>query len=258
MGARFLDADTAAGGSRDRFPATPASAVWGVRSNDPVTRGRALTTLVRAYWKPVYKHIRLRFRKSNEEAKDLTQAFFARALERPLFESYDPSKARFRTYLRTCVDNFVANQEQARRRLKRGGTAVVLSLDFDEAERELELSGPPDSVEAHFDREWARGLHALAVIRMEAELTRNGKERYFEVFSRYSLVPDEERPSYATLADELGLKVTDVTNYLAAARRTYRRAVLATLREITASEEELLLEAELLGVDPAEVAGSAA
>jgi hypothetical protein len=41
-----------------------------------------------------------------------------------------------------------------------------------------------------------------------------------------------------------------VTNYLAFARREFRRAVLAQLREMTGSEEEFQREAQtLLGVE---------
>jgi hypothetical protein len=42
-----------------------------------------------------------------------------------------------------------------------------------------------------------------------------------------------------------------VTNYLAIARREFRRTVLATLREMCANEEEFWREARaILGVDP--------
>ena len=62
---------------------------------------------------------------------------------------------------------------------------------------------------------------------------------------------DAGRPTYATLAGETGLRVTDVTNQLAWARRAFREIVLARLREVCASDEEFRAEArDLLGVDP--------
>jgi len=251
--------DTDIGGRRAAFPETPASAVLGVGSDDPVARGRAFQALVRAYWKPVYKAVRIKWRKNNEEAKDLTQAFFTRALEKGIFASYQPERGRFRTFVRTCVHNFVTNEHEAARALKRGGGAVTLQLDFDEAEGELTSGAslaPDVTFEEQFDREWARHLHAMAVRALRERLTAQGKEIRWRLFELYDLEEDpERRPTYAELADRFGIKTTDVTNWLHGARRDLRRIVLSQLRSITANEDEFRQEArEMLGVDSAELA----
>ena len=247
--------DTDIGGPRAAFPETPASAVLAARSDDPIARARGFSLLVAAYWKPVYKSVRVRFRKSNEEAKDLTQAFFTHALEREMFRSYDPARARFRAFVRTCLRNYVANDEEAARRLKRGGGAITLSLDFDQAEREIDLALPDVSFEDAFDRDLAESLRTAAVEELEKTLEARGKSVYFELFQRYDLGDPEGRPTYAALADDLGLKATDVTNYLHHARSLLRRIVLRKLREITASEEEFRDEAlAVLGIEPSELA----
>ena len=232
------------------FPATPASAVLAVSSDDPVTRGRAVQTLVLAYWKPVYKTIRTRWRKDRDEAQDLTQAFFARAFEKDVFETYDATRARFRTFLRSCLHNFLANEAAGAARLKRGGGTMLLSLDFEGADGELEgATGRAASPEEEFDRELARSLHELALADLRERLGGTGRARYWTVFERYELAP-EPRPTYAALAADLGLAATDVTNYLHFARRELRRILCDRLRRITASEEEYRSEArELFGVD---------
>lgn len=69
------------GGGDGRFPETRRSAVIAARSDDVAERRRALDLLIRAYWKPVYKYIRIRWNKSSDEAQDLTQEFFARLIE---------------------------------------------------------------------------------------------------------------------------------------------------------------------------------
>ena len=249
--------DTDIGGRRAEFPETPASAILAARSDDPIARARGFAALVGAYWKPVYKSIRIRFRKSNEDAKDLTQAFFTHALEGVVFQSYDPDRARFRIYVRTCLRNFVANQEEAARRLKRGGGALTLSLDFDDAEGEIDEAEKladvsQESFEDAFDREVKKSLQATAVRELHRKLREKDKETYFVLFQSYDLAGDAtERPTYAALAQEHGIKVTDVTNHLAYVRRELRRIVLSQLREITASDEEFRDEArELLGVEP--------
>ena len=237
------------------FPMTPGSAVLGVRSGDPVSRARAFTALVRAYWKPVYKRIRLRWRKTNEEAKDLTQAFFARAFERGVFEAYNPEGARFRTFVRKCLDNFVSNAEEMRTALKRGGGSIPMSLHFEEAELELARVGQvEESVhESLFDQEWVASLFAMSVGVLKSELEAKGKQIPFRAFEAYDLVDPAERPTYTALAEELGVKTTDVTNYLHSVRRRFRQIVLVKLREVTVTDDEFRSEAiELLGIDPDE------
>ena len=91
------------------FPLTRWSMVAAVRSDDPAERARALDRLCDAYWKPVYKYIRLKYSKAPDEAQDLTQGFFAEVLERDLLSRFDPAKSRLRTYMRLCADSFVLN-----------------------------------------------------------------------------------------------------------------------------------------------------
>lgn len=245
--------DFSRGAGRGRFPTTRRSAVAAVGSDDPAERARSFEILVHAYWKPVYKHLRVRWRRSSEDAAELTQGFFARALEQRMFSTYDASRALFRTYLKACLDRHVMKDAESRMRQKRGGGAVTLSLDFPAAERELDQLAPPapDTIETYFDREWTRHLVGITVDALRERCERGGKPLTFRVFERYVL--DDEtaaRPSYAELAAELGIKVTDVTNYLASARREFRRLLLDKLREITGSEEEFEAEARaLLGGD---------
>ena len=224
-------------------------------SADPETRRRGFETLVAAYWRPVYKYLRLKWRASGEDAEDLTQGFFARALEKGFFDRFDPARARFRTYLRACLDGFVANERQSARRLKRGGGAEHVSLDFAGAEAELGRQAPPESgdMDEYFHREWVRSLFGLAVEALRRRCAEAGKSVPFALFERYDLDgPDaERRSSYADLAREMGIPETQVTNHLAWARREFRRLVLETLEEATGSEEEFRAEARhLLGIDP--------
>jgi RNA polymerase sigma factor (sigma-70 family) len=236
------------------FPATRYSVVRGAASPDAAIRGRAFSSLVEAYWKPVYKYVRLKWQASPDEAEDLTQGFFARAFEKEFFRPYDPARARFRTFLRTCLDGFIANERKAAGRLKRGGSAHVVPLDFETAEGELrqhDVAVPAD-MDEYFEREWARSVLSLAVERLKAHYAGAAREKYFRVFERYDLEASASgvRITYADLARELGLSASDVTNYLAAARRQFRAFVLERLRELTASDQEFRDEARrLLGVD---------
>ena len=203
----------------------------------------------------MYKHVRLKWRRSVDDAQDLTQGFFLRALEKEFFASYDPRKGRFRTWLRVCLDGFVANEDKAARRIKRGGEAILLPLEFDTAEGEIASAEIPatDALERYFDAEWVRSLFGLAIEALRGECARRDKQVAFQIFERYDLDPaPDARPTYEGLSTEFGVPVTQVTNHLAFARREFRRLLLEKLREITVNDEEYRREARsLLGNDPA-------
>lgn len=247
--------ETLLGGRAGNFPATRHSAIHGVRSADPQERTRAFDAIVASYWKPIYKHLRLRWKASNEEAKDLTQGFLALALEKAWLERYEPERARFRTYLRACLDGFVSSERAAGARLKRGGGRRVLSFDFEGAETELARVEPADGEDPdeRFRREWTRELFGRAIERLRAECEAQGNARRFALFERYDLAGESRgaRPTYAELAEELGIPATQVTNGLFAARRAFRGHVLDALRSLTGSEDEFRDEARALFGDGA-------
>lgn len=238
-----------------RFPVTQLSAIVAASSTNPEERTRAFEVLVSAYWMPVYKYVRIKWNKPGEDARDLTQGFFAEAIEKNFFARFDPSKAKFRTFLRTCLDGFVANENKAASRIKRGGDVTILSLDFDGAEEQLRIAATPaaDAMDEYFDKEWARSVFSLALESFRAQMIATSKETHLRLFERYVLDAEDEatKTSYKALASEFKLSTTDVTNYLALARREFRRIVLEKLRELTATDEEFRREARaLLGVDP--------
>ncbi len=231
------------------FPATRHSMVAAMRSPRAEDRRSAFDTLVAAYWKPVFKYVRLKWHAPTEDAADLTQAFFLRAFEKDFFAGFDPSRARFRTYLRTCLDGFVANSRKADARLKRGGGATLIPIDFGEAERELafQAGNLVDDFDAYFHREWLRSLFAGASHRLRDSCEARGHAVRFAVFEQYDLAADErDCPTYAELARRLGLSSSEVTNELAAARREFRRLVLEALREQCATDEEFEAESRAL------------
>jgi RNA polymerase sigma factor (sigma-70 family) len=251
--------DTRIGGPSGKFPATRWSAVVAARSEDPRGRSRALDAILAAYWKPIYKYLRIRWNKSDEDAKDATQEFLAQLIEKEYLSDFDPAKARLRTFLRVCVDHFVANQTKAASRLKRGGDVLHVTLDFEGAEAEFARARSPltaaasaESFDQYLEKEFVRNLFTLAVTDLRTSCEARDKLRHFRLFERYDLDDsDASRPSYAELAQEFGIAVTDVTNHLAFARREFRRIALEKLREMTYSEEEFRREARsLLGVEP--------
>jgi RNA polymerase sigma factor (sigma-70 family) len=235
------------------FPATRLSLIDALRSPEPEVRTNALDLVVAAYWRPTYKYIRIRYHRSPEDAEDLTQGFFTRVVEKDFLAGYDSGKARFRTFLRVCLDRFVANQFQAQERVKRGGGKEVVPLDFAGAEVELQGGGAHGAItpEECFEREWIRSLFSRAIDALRARAASQGKALQLRIFEQYDLEGDSagEKVTYGSLAREHGLSTTEVTNYLADMRRQFRAEVLESIRELTAGEEDFRREVrDILGI----------
>jgi RNA polymerase sigma factor (sigma-70 family) len=229
--------DTRIGGSSSKFPATRRSAIVASSSAHPEERRQAFEKIVAAYWKPVYKLVRFQWCQSNEDAKDLTQAFFARAMEKHFFKDYCPKRGSFRTFVRTCVTHFVINESKHSRRAKRGGDQVMVPLE------DIDRAGA-QTVDELFEREWIRNLFSLAVDDLRTLCESRQKMVHFRIFERYDL--DADDLSYAQVAGEFAVSVTDVTNYLSWCRREVRRLVMERIRDLTVDDAEFRREASII------------
>ncbi|MCI0602530.1 sigma-70 family RNA polymerase sigma factor [bacterium] len=237
--------ETNTGGSRGRFPTTRYSAIASLRKSDASEKHQAWESVVRMYWKPVYKYLRIKWRKSSEDAEDLTQGFFTSAIEKNFFHSYDPRRSRFRTFLRTCLDGYLANENKAAKTLKRGGGALFVPYDFHQAEIELKQSRhSPDEI---FEREWIRALFSTALDAFRRSCEEQNKMIQFQIFEKYDLERDPvTKISYGELSETFGIPITTVTNYLSFARREFRKMVLRKLEEISGSQKEYRSDARRL------------
>src|SRR5262244_763337 len=226
----------------ESFPVTRLSVLAAARGSDAAERDRALDLLFAAYWKPIYKYLRLKFSQPPQDAQDLTQGFFTELLERDLLARFDPVKSRLRTYLRLCADSFALNEIKAASRKKRGGEITHVALDFSAAEDELRAQTvdpakipSPESLEEFFEKEWIRSLFSSAVDELKSLCEARGKQKAFALFESYDL-DGEENISYADLAARHGLSATDVNNHIAWTRREFRRIAMEHLHALCGSE----------------------
>ena len=210
--------------ARMSFPATRPSVVRDLGSVDPVRRAAAYEALARSYWRPVYVYIRLRWRRGPEDAQDLTQEFFTRAFEREYLSRYDPAKARFRTFVRTCLDGFLANEDKAAARLKRGGGVTHRRRRLRALRRgprgpcAQRRAGSGAVVPSRVDPRPVRRRRRSAA----RALRRRGTRRAFTLFTRY----DIEGPTRGAAADLRDPRARDRT----ARDRRHQRARLGAPR----------------------------
>lgn len=228
---------TEIGGANMAFRPTRWSLVrraFGEGASGPAAdEGRAaLGELIDAYWKPVYAFVR-RSGQPSEEAKDLTQAFFAQLLERGL-SGADPRRGSFRSYLLGALKHFMTDAHRRAATLKRGGGQRPLSLEAAQQADLLDATDREASPEQAFMRRWAEEQLGLASADLRRELEASGRAVRYEVFRR-SL----SEASYAEIAEALGISVGDVTNHLHRARRRLGALLRARVLPSVASAGEL-------------------
>ncbi|HYE98890.1 MAG TPA: hypothetical protein VEJ18_08265 [Planctomycetota bacterium] len=227
--------ETSLGGAARSFPET----VWEVVGPSART-GERLDALVRAYWKPVYGYVRAVWRRSNEDGKDLVQAFFAWLLESGALAKYDPARGRFRPFLKSLLRHFVQHQDEALGRLKRGGGVALLPLDDGLARLDAQLADPRyQDPESAFDRAWRTSLLDAAQAAVRDRLMAAGKEAAWKAFEAYDLADAEGRPTYRALAERMNLKEKDVENHLVFVREALRTEIREALLRTSARREDL-------------------
>src|SRR5258708_18209818 len=213
----------------DLFCATPphgfATTHWSVviaaRGSELPEAAAALEELCRTYWYPLYAFVR-RKGHSPHDAQDLTQAFFARLLEKNYVAQADRERGRFRTYLLAALTHFLADEWDKARRLKRGGGREIISFDAASAEERYRLE-PIDQLDAAklYERRWVTTLFDRVLARLEQEFRDSGKGGLFEGL-KSSLIAEDAGLSYAELGAQLGLKEDAVKQSVHRMRRRYR------------------------------------
>ena len=224
------------GGPRGSFQSTLWSLVLRAKNPDAADRRQALETLIRAYWKPLYVFVR---RKGNgvDASKDLTQGFFAELLAKDFLKHVDRDRGKFRTFLLTAIEHYMADEYDRAKAQKRGGGAAVLSLDFEGAELDVPRDGA-GSPDQEFKRDWAVRVMAQGMEAVKASFDDRGRAAEFEAFRGHLTSTRPEGASYEAMAAALGISVEDVRNRVRSARTRYREAILDVIRSYTDSEQE--------------------
>jgi DNA-directed RNA polymerase specialized sigma24 family protein len=163
-----------------RFATTQWSLVLEAGNRNTPEADQALCELCAAYWMPLYSFAR-RKGYSPEDAADRTQEFFSRLIEKSFLATADPQRGRFRTFLLTLFQRYLANEFEKDRAIKRGGTSTIMALDFDQAEAQCSTVLSDDqTAERVFEQQWAMTLLHRVVGLLNEEYLSRGKGELFE------------------------------------------------------------------------------
>jgi RNA polymerase sigma-70 factor (ECF subfamily) len=173
--------------------------------------------------------------KGHEDASDLTQAFFARFLEKRPLRSLAACRGKFRTFLLAAMTNFLVNDWEKSQAQRRGGGVKTLSLDEAAAEQRYQLE-PADPVtpETLFERRWAQTVIDVVIERLAAET----EEQRFEVLKGF-LLDDKGAVSYDDAAIRLGLSTSAVTSAIHRMRNRFRALLLEEVAHTVENPEDM-------------------
>lgn len=206
-------------------------------SDGPQVRA-ALEELCRTYWYPLYAYVRRRGR-SAEDAQDLTQEFFARLLKGNWVERADQQRGKFRSFLLTAMNRFLADEWDKGRAQKRGGGALVVRLQLDSAETRYGLD-PADHTtpEQIYERRWALAVLEEVLRRLGAEYEQEGRAEIFTVLNP-CLIGERDAQPYGELAAKLGVSEGTVKSTVHRLRQRYRRLLREEIANTVAGPGEV-------------------
>lgn len=221
------------------FHSTRWTLVLRSRGDAPEAR-TALGELCEVYWAPVFRFLRSEGR-SDDDSRELAQEFFARLLTRGGFDGADPAKGRFRSYLLGALKHFLADRRRNEGREKRGGGAVMESIDATTHDTAPGLQIADASAEIsdrHFDREWAFAVMDRSLKAVQADFEKAGKSAHFEALKPW-LVGDTDQLSQADAATRLGVTTGAVKVMIHRLRKTFRAAVEAEIAQTVPATEDI-------------------
>ena len=219
------------------FTTTHWSVVLDAQAKSPAAQA-ALEQLCRTYWRPIYSFVRRQGTKP-EEAKDITQGFFALILERKDFQSVRKEKGRLRSFLLASLKHFMMNERRDAATMKRDGGRTLIPLDgiesYDSSEFDRSNMLGADRL---YDRNWAFTVLDRVFARLREESERSANAPLLERLS--TLLSDEpDRPSQGEIAREFGMTENAVKQAFHRLRQRYRQLLREEVAHTVATPAEI-------------------
>lgn len=198
----------------------------------------ALEQLCKTYWPPIYSFLR-RSGHQPENAKDLTQGFFVHLLARERLKNVHPAKGKFRSFLLACLNNYVRNEWDKERAIKRGHGVEVVSIDVSDTEQRYGVT-PVDTLDPAkiFEQRWARVLLTQVLEQLKAKCAGNGKADVFATLQPY-LTGESGRGGYAEAAAKLQMTEGAVRVAASRLRDEFRELLRAEVGKTVDSPAEI-------------------
>jgi RNA polymerase sigma-70 factor (ECF subfamily) len=220
------------------FATTHWSVVLAAGQGESAPAQRALEALCRAYWYPIYAYVCRKGYKP-EEAQDLTQEFFAQLLAKDHFRLADRSKGKFRGFLLSRLDYFLAREWTRAHRQKRGGQFTFISMDEHPPEDRYSLEpADPETPETNFLRQWALAVLKQSMNALQRECEANGKARLFRE-AKHLISGERDGAAYAQISRSLNMGEGAVRVAVHRLRQRFGELLRSEVAHTVASEDEV-------------------
>ncbi len=221
-----------------QFATTQWSQVLAAQQGGDTESTQALDALCSAYWYPLYAYVRHQGHDA-DQARDLTQGYFAELLDKDFLKDVDPAKGRFRSFLLASLRHYLSHERDKATAKKRGGGATTLSFDARDAEARFEIE-PTDKLtpEQLFERRWAMTVLERAMNKLERESVASGDEEQFKRFKPY-LTGQEPRQAYKQVAVDLEISEGAVKTAVYRLRQRYGQSLRAEIADTVADPAEV-------------------
>lgn len=198
----------------------------------------ALNQLCQMYWQPVYVYIRT-WNKSDADAKDLTQGFFASILSKGSLDSVAPEKGKLRTFLLVAVKRFLANEHERESALKRGGGNQPISIDAEWADGRFRAEpASHESPDVLFERQWALTVLERVVSQLREGYAAKGKAALFDAL-KFTISPGAAKRPLAEIAADHGISESSAKVVSHRLRQRYRKMLHDTISDTIAPDGEV-------------------
>ena len=203
---------------------------------------QALSGFCQAYWPPLYSFLRHRGFPS-ADAQDLVQGFFAYLLEQNTLSRADQEKGRLRTFLLGSLQNFLFNEYDRTRALKRGGDRQIVSFEehLPEAEAAM-LATSHLSDAACYDLVWASNIVTRAWQRLQNDFVTEGKAEWLEELRPFVAGGSVTPPDQEGAAARLGVPIATLRTWLSRLRQRYRESLRMEVASTVSDREDVDLE----------------
>ena len=204
---------------------------------------QALSTFCEAYWPPLYAFLRHRGH-APADAQDLVQAFFAHLLEQNTLSRADQEKGRLRTFLLGSLQNFLYNEYDRARALKRGGGRQIVSIEEHLPEAEAAMLATAHLSDAGcYDLVWASNIVTRAWQHLQNAFVAEGKAEWLEELRPFVAGGSVTPPNQEEAAARLGVPIATLRTWLSRLRQRYRESlrmeVATTVSDPADVDEEL-------------------
>jgi RNA polymerase sigma factor (sigma-70 family) len=188
---------------------------------------RAIGELYALYASAIQRFVR-RSGRAFRDAQDVTQSVFARLLQPGKLARANRELGPFHTWLRLVIKSVMSSELRRASAQKRGGRAVVLSLEACAADSRHELEpAAPDTPDREHTRREREALCRRVMLELEHWYASRGQHGQFQ-----RLVPfiDGRDPPYEVLARELGVPAATLRKQVFALRSRYGELVWMDFR----------------------------